>query len=478
MIALVPPWAHHYDEFWVTLKRRNFWFIKLRYGAVLMLIAFLLSAELILQIKFSETQIRALFIITFIILIYNIILHRVRQKIKCVPKKFNPLHFSLLQMMLDLVALCLLVYYTGSIETPLYMLFVFHMIIGSLILPGKVIYSMAVFIVLWFGATVFGEYFGIITHYTVDGFLDYPIYNNLHLIIAFSVVFVFVMFMSVLLANSIARQLYKMEQDLVESLDKLNEAEAEKQKYIMGIVHEIKTPLVAMHSYLDLILQKFLGPIDEKIEQKLFRVKNRSEEAIQLANNILRVSKLRLLNEFTIEDINIQEIVNNICKKQTINIQTKKIHFSIKDNREINKIVKGDRFLIEIALSNLISNAIKYVKDEGKVEIKIESENEHVIIIVADNGIGIPQKDLINIFKEFFRASNILDKTYEGTGLGLSVVKQIVERHKGTITVTSPSYLKDKDNPGTSFIIILPYDIEKKENMGNSKTKSVNNQGE
>ncbi len=469
MIALVPSWAHHYDEFWDTLKRRNFWFIKLRYGAVLMLIAFLLSAEFILQIKFSETQVRALFIITFIILIYNIVLQSVRQKINCVPKKFNPLHFSLLQMMLDFIALCLLVYYTGSIETPLYMLFVFHMIIGSLILPGKVIYSMAVLIILWFGATVFGEYFNIIPHYTVEGFLEYPIYNNLHLIIAFSVVFAFVMFISVLLANSIARQLYKMEQDLVESLDKLNEAEAEKQKYIMGIVHEIKTPLVAMHSYLDLILQKYLGPINEKVEQKLIRAQNRSEEAINLTNNILRVSKLRLLNEFTVEDVNVHEIVNNICKKQTINIQTKKIHFSIKDKRENKKIVKGDKLLLEIALSNLISNAIKYVKDEGKVEIKIESENEHLIIVIADNGIGIPQKDLNNIFKEFFRASNILDKSYEGTGLGLSVVKQIVERHKGTITVESPSYLKDENNPGTSFKIKIPYDMEKNEHINKSK---------
>ncbi len=68
------------------------------------------------------------------------------------------------------------------------------------------------------------------------------------------------MFISVYLANGIARQLYKMEQDLVESLDRLNTAEIEKQKYIVGIVHEIKTPLTAVHSYLNLILQKFLVP--------------------------------------------------------------------------------------------------------------------------------------------------------------------------------------------------------------------------
>jgi glucan phosphoethanolaminetransferase (alkaline phosphatase superfamily) len=137
----------------------------------------------------------------------------------------------------------LIVYFTGTIETPLFMLFVFHMIIGSLILPEVVIYSVAVIVVALFNILVFGEYYGIIPHQSIQGLLSFPLYNSIKFLIAYDVVFTFVIFISVFLANKIARQLYQIEQELIESIDKLNTAEIEKQKYIIGIVHEIKTPL-------------------------------------------------------------------------------------------------------------------------------------------------------------------------------------------------------------------------------------------
>ena len=281
MITLVPTWAHHYDAFWDAIKRRNNWFIKLRYGAVLMLVAFLLSAELILHAAYTDLQVKVFIILVLAILVYNISFQKISKKLKCIPGKFNPLHLSLVQMLFDLYVLTLLVYYTGSIESPLFMLFVFHMIIGSLILPGKIIYSLAGLVIVVFFSLTFGEYFNILTHYNVKGFLQVPIYNNLHFLLAYDVVFAFVIIFSVVLANHIAVQLYKMEQELVESINKLNEAEIEKQKYVMGVVHEIKTPLSALHSYLDLILQKYLGPLGEKVEEKLLRVRARSDEALQ-----------------------------------------------------------------------------------------------------------------------------------------------------------------------------------------------------
>jgi hypothetical protein len=129
MITLVPSWARYYDAFWDAIRKRNLWFIKLRYGAVVVLLLFLVSAKFILGIKFTDEQLIALISINVFILIYNIFFHIFRRKIKIVSGKFNPLHFSLLQMNLDICALYLLVYYTGTIESPLYMLFIFHMII-------------------------------------------------------------------------------------------------------------------------------------------------------------------------------------------------------------------------------------------------------------------------------------------------------------------------------------------------------------
>jgi signal transduction histidine kinase len=127
------------------------------------------------------------------------------------------------------------------------------------------------------------------------------------------------------------------------------------------------------------------------------------------------------------------------------------------DGRTIKKMIKGDKYLLEIAFSNLISNAVKYVGNNGLIELDMIDTGTYVEIEVSDNGIGIPKNDLDKIFNDFFRASNIKDKSYEGTGLGLSVVKQIVERHNGSISAESPSKLRMENKPGASFKIKLYY---------------------
>ena len=456
MISLVPDWAWHYDSFWQAIRRRNLWFIKLRYGAVLMLLFLSFTSEFILDVTFSKVQWEVLILVTLSILIYNIILQYSRRFVKNDHVKFNPLHLSLIQMVLDLYALTLLVYYTGTIESPLYMLFIFHMIIGSLVLPGKIIYSTAFTTIIIFAALTFGEYYNLISHHSINGLLSAPVYNDIKYVIAFVSIFTFVMVMSVILANRIAKQLYKIEQDLFESYDKLKASEAEKQRYIMAVVHEIKSPIAALHSYLDLVLEKYLGPLNDAVEDKLKRARVRSDEAIKLIENVLKISKIRLLDEINKEEIDIKEIICSTISKQITVINTKKIKVSVNDKRTIKKKWLGDKLLLDLAFSNLVGNALKYVDKEGIVHINISGNESELMVAVSDNGIGIPEKDRENIFKDFYRASNI-KKEFEGIGLGLSFVKQIVERHKGQIVVESPSKLGNEKNPGCCFTITLPY---------------------
>lgn len=456
MLNLVPAWAHHYEEFWKTIRKRNLWFIKLRYGAVAMLMCFIISAEYFLRIKLSDTQNDIIIIITVSILVYNGIFHFLRRYLKFDARNFNPLHLSFLQIIFDLTALMLLVYFSGGIESPLYMLAVFHMIIGSLILPSIIIYPISVLVVLSFAFICFGEYLKIIPHQPLNGLLNFTLYNDLNYIIAFNVVFVFVIFISVMLANRIAKQLFKQEQDLVESLEKLNAAEIEKQKYIMGVVHEIKTPLTAVHSFIELILQKYLGPVNEKVEEKLKRAKLRSDEAIEMINDVLKISRLKLLDETAHEEINVQEIINGIFEKHKANVSLKNVELKFSDDRKQKRKLFGDSVLLVMAFSNLISNAIKYVGKNGFVYVAVNEETDKIIVTVCDNGVGIPEEEQKKIFKDFYRASNVKQKGYEGTGLGLSVVKQIIEKHGGEIAVESPSKLATKEKPGACFCITLP----------------------
>ena len=206
MIPLVPIWINRYVEYWDTIHKRNLWLIMLRYGAVIMLAGFLVSSRLILGFTFSNEQAAALIILTLSILIYNLFLHWAHRFVKKEQGKFNPMHFSVLQMTLDLTALGLIVYYTGSIETPLFMLFVFHMIIGSLILPGLIIYTIAWIVIALFNVLIFSEYLKIIPHHSVTGLLAVPLYNNINFIIVYDVIFSFVIIISVFLANKIASQ--------------------------------------------------------------------------------------------------------------------------------------------------------------------------------------------------------------------------------------------------------------------------------
>jgi signal transduction histidine kinase len=456
MISLIPPWAQHYEEFWDSIKARNSWFIKLRYSAVLMLVIFLTSTRLLFRISLTPTQFYAISSITLSIFLYNIILTRLQKYLKNSEEGFNPVHFSIVQMVLDLYALCLLVYYSGGIESPLFLLFIFHMVIGSMILPRFVIYSSACLVILVFSSIVFAEHFGLITHHGIAGFLKFPFYNNLSFICVSLAVFAFVIIITVMLANEMANRLYKMEENLLDSLDKLNAAEIEKENYITGVVHEIKTPISAVQSYLDLILGQYLGPLSSEIEFRLKRTRARSDEAIQMINNILKISRLKLLDDLGKEELDIKRLICSAHEKLKMQIEAKEINFSLLDNRINKGKIFGDKFLLEIGFSNIISNSIKYVDKCGKVVVTMEDSANGIELKFCDNGIGIPAGEIGNIFQEFFRASNIRHKGYEGVGLGLTVVKQIFTKHGGSIRVESPSSLADDMHPGTCFIITLP----------------------
>lgn len=457
MVQLIPAWAHHYGEFWRAIRIRNLWFIRLRYGAVIMLAGLLVVGETLLEFNLTAPQIRAIIIISVSILIYNIIIHSTRKYAGTEPDKFNSLHLSLIQIVLDLIALMTLVFYTGVMESPLFMFFIFHMIIGSLILPGFVVYINAAAVSVSFTILAMLQRYGIVENHFIHGLYTSPRPHTLVYDILFVIIFTLMLFISVYFANKIARQLYLNEQYLRDTLEKLSEAEIAKQKYIIGVVHEIKTPVTAVQSILDVVLDKFVGPISEEVERKLQRAKTRTEDTLKLLNNVLRISKLKTLDIRSTEDIKLDEFILSIIDKQIESVNAKRISLQFFDNRKIKSAIKSDIILLELAISNIIANAIKYVDTNGKIEIILKDIEDKIELEVCDNGIGIPQKEISKIFDQFYRASNIDRTTYEGSGMGLSIAKEIIERLGGAISVESPSRLSNGNNLGTSIKIILQY---------------------
>jgi signal transduction histidine kinase len=462
MIKLAPKWAYHYDEFWKAIKVRNLWLIKLRYLFVAALILFFVIGEFLFEFDFSEKQAIILFIIVISILCYNIILDKIRKYVGCTPGKFNSLHLSLIQSTLDLGALLVLVYYTGIIHSPLYYFFVFHTIIGSLILPVKVIYFLSTICLLIFNSLILLQHYSFIPTHNINGIVMLPQNHSINYDLVFIIIFNITILFSIYLANYIASQLYKREQQLRNSLEKLKDTEIAKQKYIMGIVHEIKTPISAVISLLDILLGNYLGPIDVKIEDKLKRAKSRSDEAINMINNVLRISKLKLLDLTTVEDIAVEEIIKSALERFADKAAERHIYFSTQDNRKYKYHFYGDRLLIDLAFSNIVNNSIKYIGFEGHINIELYESKEFITIIFEDDGIGIPKEDLEKVTEQFFRASNTNKNQTEGSGMGLSLVKEIIEKHKGHLHIDSPSRIKTEKRPGTVVIIELPLNSKKK----------------
>lgn len=450
-------WTIKFKPYWRFIYKRNFWFIKLRFGAFGMLIGLILLLEFILQADLSRLQLFSLIGAALLMLSYNFVFYFIRDKVSLDEDKFNPFLFAFIQIIADLIVLSFVCYVTGGIISPFAMFFIFHAIIGSLYMPGKVIYPLIGLIILVYDITGYFQFSGAFSTLFIPGMNLPQVRGNVHLFIIYASCFSFMMGVSILIANSIARELYKREEELQRTLDKLFEAEAAKQKYTMAVVHEIKSPIVAAQLYLQIILNNYLGPVPPAVEEKLARTLKRLDEGIEIISDVLKMSKLKLLENIKKEPLELETVISKSIEQKSTTAHSKDISLAFSDNRILKYKLTADEVLLDLALSNLIGNAVKYTSKGGKVLVEVnEDENNNIILEVSDNGIGIPENELPKIFRQFYRTPDTKHQGYEGTGLGLSIVKEIVEQHGWSIEVKSPSKLADANGCGTSFIISIP----------------------
>lgn len=431
-----------------SLNRYNKWFTKLRWYAIISLLIYWLALNIIFNFELKFVQTAVILISAIIITIYNYYFH---QSLEDENNRFvkNPIILSLLQIILDLITLSVIVYYSGGIEAPIFMFYIFHMIIASLILPTKLVYIIAVNLIGGFTILSLFEFYGIIPHQPIVGLYPIDLYNSEGFVFSVLVIFSFVLFISIKLTSKIAEELYSREKQLRLALNDVHRSEESKQKYIIAVVHELKSPIAAATSGIELVLGNYVGTISEDIRHTLERSKIRLKESIDNINNILRVSRFKLLNKIDEEELILSELITKIIEKVYPITERKQI----KINSEIkeNITIIGDIVLLELVFSNLLGNAIKYTPKPGNIFINVKQYEKGIQIEMNDDGIGIPKKDIEKIFEEYYRASNVKD--IEGTGTGLALVKQIVETHKGSIKIESPSDIGSHERPGTKVIL-------------------------
>ena len=237
----------------------------------------------------------------------------------------------------------------------------------------------------------------------------------------------------------------------------------ELEEFVANISHELKTPLNVIFTTAQLFeMYCSSGSLDEKkssIIKYIHSIKQNAYRLSKLINNIVDTSKIEAgLFELNLSNNNIVEVVEEIVVSVTDFIDSKGLGIVFDTDIE-EKIIACDPEKVERILLNLISNAIKFSNNGDEIFIDIKDKNEFVEISVKDSGIGIERKDLDMIFDRFKQVDKSLTRNAEGTGIGLNLVKSIVELHSGSISVES-EYGK-----GSKFTVVLPTKKVMQENM-------------
>jgi two-component system sensor histidine kinase/response regulator len=222
-----------------------------------------------------------------------------------------------------------------------------------------------------------------------------------------------------------------------------------RYQFLSVLSHELKAPLNALEGYLRMMQEKQSGDRIEDYATPIERSLQRIQGMRNLIMDLLDFTKIRLeRKEEKIQEVDLAEVASGaIITVQPYAIQ---MDVNITLDKKSDAIIMADPGDMEIVFNNLISNAVKYNKIGGTVVITIDSTDEEVIIIFTDTGIGITKNDTENLFAEFVRIKNEKTRNISGSGLGLSIVKKVIELYHGTIKVDSTPDI------GTVFTIILP----------------------
>ncbi len=239
---------------------------------------------------------------------------------------------------------------------------------------------------------------------------------------------------------------------LVEAKLLAENASRTKSEFLSNVSHELRTPLNLVLGYSDILLEGDANSLTEKQRKYVEAIKTGGTRLLDQVNSLIYISEIETGSaKFEPTVFFVPELISDI-KRITGSIAFKKriaIEFNIESNiRE----VYADVSKFKTILHHLITNAIKFTPDDGRISVNMCLDNEHNLqVTVKDTGIGIAEEDMNKLFKPFVQLDGSINRKYGGTGLGLSLVKELVEMHGGTIAV------KSKVGEGSDFTFVIPF---------------------
>ena len=250
--------------------------------------------------------------------------------------------------------------------------------------------------------------------------------------------------------GTLTRTFNSMANQLEGNIDSLKRSEKMRREFVANVSHELRTPITSIKSYAE-TLQDAGGSLDRDTEQHFLDViVNESDRMTKIVQDLLTLSRFDAGSiSIDVQPFSFEKSVKDVYSAQLLEAQRRRHEFSLEFKSRMDDIV-GDRARIEQVLINMVSNAIKYTHDGGRIRMTAGQDGNEVWCTVRDNGIGIPKEDLDHIFERFYRVDKARSRESGGTGLGLSIAYEIVERHGGRFEV------KSQPGRGTTITVRLP----------------------
>jgi len=369
------------------------------------------------------------------------------------------------QMAMDLAAIMVTVHYTGGCGSPVLPFVVFHMAIGTIMLSTRLMYVIGGGTCLAAILMFAGERWSVLENHPLgssagsSGGLSCTLATPLLLALVFGVIYLVDSVTSRFKQRSLelhttTEELIERTEELQRSIESRDALQRQKAHYMRISAHQLRSPLATIKTTLQVLLDGYveLGSADGR--RLLGGTAERVDSLIEIVNDLLELAKMREGRSKApwTRGVSLSQVLADIFDAKDTFAKEHQVElvplFITERSAILDWAVPPD---LVYAFENLIHNAIKYSKpDGGRVTVRQTLTDGSVVIVVEDEGIGIPADLVDDVFLEFVRAPNAKHHTAEGTGLGLSVVLEAVEMHGGTITAES------REGVGSRFTVSLP----------------------
>ncbi|MCF7885385.1 MAG: HAMP domain-containing histidine kinase [Candidatus Marinimicrobia bacterium] len=426
-----------------SFKERIKWLINIRWLAVFAILAIVPLNNIIFKANLGYPQ---TYIIASVLMLLNIIYYYIYEYYYFEHFRQEVI-FMEIQLLIDLTIISLFIHFIGGINNPFYFIYLIPMIISGILLKAPLPYINALFACLLLTLWSFLEFYGIVKIYFIQA-------SEFHISILWTslISFYFLSFTLTYIINDFISKYRDLKKLIDKKSELLEQTIDERNRMFRFTAHEIKSPMNTIRTMLGIVkmlYQKDKGD-EEKIMEMIDRAETRSDQVLRIVKDMIEIAHYKAGQEeekFTTRSLSdwVGEQIEDYC------------HYAERKNIQINYIsdktydeLYFDFDSLEKIFTNLLSNAIRYSHENGKVEIRLSIDEDNFYLSVKDNGIGIKAEDKQKIFEEFYRSPEAKEKEYIGTGLGLPLVKQIVNKFNGSIEVES------EPEQGTEFKVTIP----------------------